>query len=65
MVTEGKSQSILVSGESGAGKTKTTTMLMRFLAFMSGRSGTEGRIVEQQVLEVRNNCILCDTYGCK
>ena len=28
---------------------------------MGGRSGTEGRIVEKQVLEVRNNCILCDT----
>lgn len=27
-------------------------MLMRYLAFMGGRSGTEGRTVEQQVLEV-------------
>jgi hypothetical protein len=27
-------------------------MLMRHLAFMGGRSGTEGRTVEQQVLEV-------------
>ena len=53
MINKGTSSSILVSGESGSGKTETAKMLMKYLAYISGQPEVERCTVEQKILEVR------------
>mmetsp|Transcript_14407 Transcript_14407/g.23796 ORF Transcript_14407/g.23796 Transcript_14407/m.23796 type:complete len:1202 (+) Transcript_14407:135-3740(+) len=58
MRKEGKSQSILVSGESGAGKTETVKIVMKYLASVSG--GSEISRISEMVL--KSNPIL-EAFG--
>lgn len=53
MVRENRSQSLVINGESGAGKTETTKKAMQFLAALAGSQKRDNETpVEQQVLEV-------------
>lgn len=59
--TEFKNQCILVSGESGAGKTETTKFIMRFLAEITKEGDTEGEVrIEDRILQ--SNSIL-ESFG--
>ena len=59
MIDDRRSQSILVSGESGAGKTETAKLIMQYLTYVGGRAAEDNRSVEQQVLEVRFCSTIC------
>eukprot|EP01128_Nolandella_sp_AFSM9_P009478 TRINITY_DN607_c0_g1_i1.p1 TRINITY_DN607_c0_g1~~TRINITY_DN607_c0_g1_i1.p1 ORF type:complete len:2150 (+),score=740.74 TRINITY_DN607_c0_g1_i1:140-6589(+) len=50
VLADKKSQSMLVTGESGAGKTENTKRIIQYLAHVAGRSGAEGKL-EQQLLQ--------------
>lgn len=60
-----KSQSILVSGESGAGKTESVKIMMAYIAHLGGRSGgdeSQGSATQIAEAVIRANPLL-EAFG--
>ena len=55
MMSDGSNQSVIISGESGAGKSEATKLILQFLSDLSGRasagSAEDTSHIEQQILQ--------------
>jgi myosin V len=51
MMSDDMAQSVVISGESGAGKTESTKLLLEFIAELSGKSSQGGDSIQQQILQ--------------
>ena len=65
LVANGESQSIIVSGESGAGKTEACKLVMNFLsdACSGGSSSTAGRLVETLMRKIISTNPVLEAFG--
>jgi myosin-5 len=57
MVRQGTSQSLVINGESGAGKTETTKKAMQFFAALAGGTGVEGQVLEVRRCWLHSSCM--------
>ena len=63
MTTEKENQCVIISGESGAGKTEAAKRIMQYIAAVSGGDGTGGGIEGIKEMVLATNPLL-ESFGC-
>lgn len=63
MTTEKENQCVIISGESGAGKTEAAKRIMQYIAAVSGGDGSAGGIDGIKEMVLATNPLL-ESFGC-
>jgi len=63
MMTDEENQCVIISGESGAGKTESAKLIMNYIAAVSDRGGSGNNIVEQVKNIILGSNPLLESFG--
>ncbi|RKO97884.1 hypothetical protein CXG81DRAFT_26193 [Caulochytrium protostelioides] len=63
MITDEENQCVIISGESGAGKTEAAKLVMNYIAAVSGRGGSHATVVEDVKRIILESNPLLESFG--
>ncbi|KAJ3141915.1 Unconventional myosin-Ie [Physocladia obscura] len=63
MITDEENQCVIISGESGAGKTECAKLIMNYIAAVSSKGGTHGNVVENIKQVILESNPLLESFG--
>ncbi|KAJ3021050.1 Unconventional myosin-Ie [Thoreauomyces humboldtii] len=63
MITDEENQCVIISGESGAGKTESAKLIMNYIAAVSGKGGANNSIVDEVKRIILGSNPLLESFG--
>ncbi|ORY53153.1 hypothetical protein BCR33DRAFT_711504 [Rhizoclosmatium globosum] len=63
MITDEENQCVIISGESGAGKTESAKLIMNYIAAVSSKGGSNGNVVENIKQVILESNPLLESFG--
>ncbi|KAI8913022.1 P-loop containing nucleoside triphosphate hydrolase protein, partial [Powellomyces hirtus] len=63
MITDEENQCVIISGESGAGKTESAKLIMNYIAAVSGKGGSNNSIVDEVKRIILGSNPLLESFG--